>query len=184
MVMTEQIRDIYRVTSAQADPALVVEMNRVLQRVSDRFDRLEGLRGTPTFYSDTIQTPSGRLALTQNAWPVGSIFIAAVATSPSALLGFGTWEAFGTGKVLVGIDSTDEDFSELEGTGGEKSHTHTVDVESTTSGAPSATENITAGAVAVASATHTHAVDPAEVESSEADNLMPYIVVYMWKRTA
>jgi len=182
--MTEQIRDIYRVTSSKADPALVIAMNQVLQRISDRFDSLEGLRGTPRFYSDTIETPSGRLAMTQNAWPVGSIFIAAVSTNPASLLGFGTWEAFGAGKVLVGIDSTDEDFDTAEGTGGEKTHTHTVDVAVTTSGAPSGTTDATAGGVAVASAGHTHAVDPAQVDTSEADNLPPYIVVYMWKRTA
>lgn len=40
-----------------------------------------------------------------NAWPVGSIFIATVATNPATLLGFGTWSAFGAGKVLVGLDS-------------------------------------------------------------------------------
>jgi hypothetical protein len=42
----------------------------------------------------------------QVLYPVGSLYInASNATNPATLLGFGTWEAFGTGKVLVGIDA-------------------------------------------------------------------------------
>jgi hypothetical protein len=58
------------------------------------------------------------------AWPVGSIFMAAVATNPSELLGFGTWEAFGTGRMPVGYDAADSDFNAAEKTGGAKTHTH------------------------------------------------------------
>lgn len=36
------------------------------------------------------------------AWPVGSIFLSAVATDPATLLGFGTWSAIGAGRVLIG----------------------------------------------------------------------------------
>lgn len=60
------------------------------------------------------------------------------------------------------------------GTGGASSHTHTVDPASVTSGAPSATTNVNAGATAVASSTHTHSVDVASTTSSSADNLPPY----------
>jgi hypothetical protein len=35
-------------------------------------------------------------------FPVGAIYTATVATNPFTLLGFGTWSAFGTGKVLLG----------------------------------------------------------------------------------
>lgn len=58
-----------------------------------------------------------------DAWPVGSIFIAAVSTSPATLLGGGSWSAFGTGRVLVGFDSNDTDFNAAEKTGGAKTHT-------------------------------------------------------------
>jgi len=57
------------------------------------------------------------------AYPIGSIYINAdVATNPSdpAMLGFGTWTAFGSGKVMVGLDSGDADFNEAEETGGAK----------------------------------------------------------------
>jgi hypothetical protein len=54
------------------------------------------------------------------AFPVGSVFIAVVSTNPGTLLGYGTWSAFGAGKVLIGIDSGDTDFDTVEETGGAK----------------------------------------------------------------
>src|SRR5690606_4211067 len=64
-------------------------------------------------------------------YPVGSIYINAEDdTNPATLLGFGTWEAFGSGRVPVGIDSEDEDFNTAGKTGGSKEmqeHDHRVD---------------------------------------------------------
>jgi hypothetical protein len=54
------------------------------------------------------------------AFPVGAVFIAVVSTSPATLLGYGTWSAFGAGRVLVGLDSGDTDFDTVEETGGAK----------------------------------------------------------------
>lgn len=125
---------------------------------------------------------------TGSQWPVGSIFIAVVSTNPGTLLGFGTWTAFGTGRFLVGIDSGDTDFDTVEEEGGAKTHKHSVDVGSTASGAPSATttvdNDLALSTVAVASDAHTHDVNPAAVDSATVSNVSPYIVVYMWKRTA
>jgi hypothetical protein len=54
-------------------------------------------------------------------YPVGSVYInAAVSTNPGTLLGFGTWAAFGAGRVLVGLDAGDVDFDTVEETGGAK----------------------------------------------------------------
>ena len=54
------------------------------------------------------------------AFPVGSVFIAVVSTDPATLLGYGTWSAFGAGRVLVGRDAGDTDFDTAEETGGAK----------------------------------------------------------------
>lgn len=54
------------------------------------------------------------------AWPVGTVFTAVVATDPAELLGFGTWAAFGAGRVPVGFAAGDPDFGTVEGTGGAK----------------------------------------------------------------
>lgn len=59
------------------------------------------------------------------AWPVGSVFISVVPTSPTTLLGGGTWVAFGTGRMLVGVNPADADWNTVEETGGSKTHTLT-----------------------------------------------------------
>ena len=56
-----------------------------------------------------------------NLYPVGSIYInAGVATNPGTLMGFGTWERYGDGKLIVSQDSTDSDFNDLTDTGGDR----------------------------------------------------------------
>lgn len=67
-----------------------------------------------------------------DAWPVGSVFLSVVATSPATLLGGGTWVAIGAGRMLVGLDAGDADFDTEEKVGGAKTssallaHTHGV----------------------------------------------------------
>jgi hypothetical protein len=65
-------------------------------------------------------------------YPVGSIYTNATdATNPGTLLGFGTWTAFGAGRVPVGFDAGNVLFDTAEETGGSAdaivvSHTHTA----------------------------------------------------------
>ncbi len=62
-----------------------------------------------------------------NIYPVGSIYMSVVDTNPSGLFG-GTWEAWGTGRIPIGVNTADSEFSTVEKTGGSKylqSHTHT-----------------------------------------------------------
>jgi len=42
----------------------------------------------------------------QTAYPVGSIYMSTVATSPATLFGFGTWVAYGSGRMLISADAT------------------------------------------------------------------------------
>jgi hypothetical protein len=84
-----------------------------------------GTPSSPTASTGTSSTQIATTAFVQSAlvgaYPVGSIYMnAAVATNPATLLGFGTWVAFGAGKVPVGIDAADSDFNTVEGTGGTK----------------------------------------------------------------
>lgn len=65
-------------------------------------------------------------------YPVGSIYTNATNnTNPATLLGFGTWTAFGAGRVPVGFDATNTLFDTAEETGGYADsvtvlHTHTA----------------------------------------------------------
>ena len=57
-------------------------------------------------------------------YPVGSIYMSVNSTDPSILFG-GTWEAWGAGRVPIGIDTSDTDFDTVEETGGAKSNSYT-----------------------------------------------------------
>jgi hypothetical protein len=119
------------------------------------------------------------------AYPIGSIYTSAVATSPSTYFG-GTWVSFGAGKVLVGLDAADADFDTAEETGGSKTHTLT------TSEMPAHTHTMTienaSGSGSSGSSDGSSSFSSVATSSTGAgaahNNVQPYIVVYMWKRTA
>ena len=62
-------------------------------------------------------------------YPVGSIYMSIVNTNPSEYFG-GTWVAWGSGRVPVGVDTNDTAFNTVEKSGGAKTyyyeHGHTV----------------------------------------------------------
>ena len=59
-------------------------------------------------------------------YPIGSIYMSIQDTNPSVFFG-GTWERIAKGKTLVGVDENDTDFNISSKTGGEKTHTLTID---------------------------------------------------------
>jgi hypothetical protein len=81
--------------------------------------------------STKLATTAFVQAIKASLHPVGSIYINATNnTNPATLLGFGTWAAFGAGRVPVGFNASDPLFDTAEETGGSKdaivvSHTHT-----------------------------------------------------------
>lgn len=121
---------------------------------------------------------------------VGKIILDTENVNPATYLGFGTWAYWGEGKVPVGVDPNDEDLSEVEKTGGEKthklivseipSHNHTFytpvnytsekeegyEIYGTTS---STTKRIQRTTTNVGG-------------NKEHNNMQPYITCYMWKR--
>ena len=141
-------------------------------------------------------------------FPVGTIYTqAAVSTNPATLLGFGTWAAFGTGRVLVGIDGSDSAFDTLNETGGsadatipththsatssvtDPGHAHAINLTGFTGGGATAlgAQDIVGNTQPTTTVTTGISVSTsiANAGSSGTDaNLQPYIVVYMWKRTA
>ena len=144
-----------------------------------------------------LSAGSGLITLA-DVYPVGSIYInAAVATNPGTLLGFGTWVAFGTGRTMVGIDASQTEFDTLGEESGSKTHqlteaelpSHQHDQGYGADQTPR--HGITTGLSSVRidndgnAFNSTTAARTSSVGSDTAhNNLQPYIVVYMWRRTA
>jgi hypothetical protein len=138
------------------------------------------------------------------AFPIGSIYSATVATNPATLLGFGTWVSFGAGRVLIGNGGG---FT-AGATGGSAdaivvSHTHTATSVVTDPGHRHTTQVNTSNGVSttgfqdgltatarvvnttiVATGVTVSTSNAATGSSGTGANLPPYIVVYMWTRTA
>ena len=172
--------------------------------------------GTPTLPTGTIATTqsSGNsttaiatTAFVQAAiallYPVGSVYTnASVSTNPATLLGFGTWTAFGAGRVPVGFDSGNALFDTAEETGGSAnaitvSHTHTATVtdpghthgsnyvgSSNALGTPGGAAAVpTTLALIPTVTTGVTVAISTEGSSGTNANYQPYITVYAWKRT-
>jgi hypothetical protein len=179
-----------------------------------------GTPAAPTASSGTNTTQVATTAFVTAAvtaslaavYPVGSIYInAGVSTNPATLLGFGTWTAFGAGRVMVGLNASDALFDTLEETGGSKdaivvTHAHTT---STTVTDPQHQHAASSGnfltetgsgsyayggaganiSVVTNTANASTGISVSTTINTSGDpgtnaNLQPYITVAMWKRTA
>lgn len=201
------------------------EFNNIATAVATKADL-----ASPTF-TGTPTLPTGTIAVTQSTaddstklattafvqdiadairealYPVGSIYTnAASSTNPGTLLGFGTWTAFGAGRVMVGFDAGNALFDTAEETGGSAdaitvSHTHTATVTDPghkhtfptrydfTGGGNGFQSPYNGLGTNVNSDTSTVttgiSVSNSTTGSSGTNaNYQPYITVYMWKRTA
>ena len=201
------------------------EFNNIAVAVATKADLASpGFSGSPTAPTQSSGDSSTKLATTafvQAAlgalYPLNSIYInASVATNPATLLGFGTWTAFGAGKVLIGLDSSDALFSTAGNSSGSKdaviaSHTHSFsgttgsvgDHEHNLQKLGSAQAGSDNGGAPISAATgystsrnlsptegaggHDHSFSGTTASTGVSPtnaNLQPYIVVYMWRRTA
>jgi len=175
--------DIATLGTVEASKAVTADSNKDITGIRN-------LTVTGTITNSSIITLA-------DVYPVGSIYInASDGTNPGTLLGFGTWVAFGAGRVPVGIDAGQTEFDTAEETGGAKTHTlSTAELPShyhlSGYGADATTRyGATTGLSSVridndgdsyfsTSAAHTSSTG----SGTAHNNLQPYIVVYMWKRT-
>lgn len=120
--------------------------------------------------------------------PIGSLYFnAGVSTNPATLLGYGTWAAFGQGRVIMGVgsgtDSRGETLAFSGGdTGGEYRHVQTIPemVPHTHTNAPSQKEGQGGG-----SAWYNNSGNTGSTGGGQPANIMqPYIAVWIWRRTA
>ena len=124
------------------------------------------------------------------AFPVGAVYINVTGVNPGTELGYGTWSAFGAGKILVGLDAGDADFDTAEETGGAKTVTSTGSVS-----APTITVNALSGGTRKGGTTNpasiiengntpTASASAPTYTGNATSVVQPYIVVHFWKRTA
>ena len=95
--------------------------------------------------SEAALTPSSvdaiRLFILQAIYPVGELLVTRRTSVPSSWLGFGTWQRYSEGRVLVGLNPGDSDFETVDLIGGQKrvslsnaeipSHSHVVNPPNT-----------------------------------------------------
>ena len=172
-----------------------------------------GVTQSSTDSSTKLATTAFVQAVKASLFPIGAIYTAVVSTNPGTLLGFGTWTAFGAGRVLVGFDSGNALFDTAEETGGsadaitvshthtatttitDSGHTHTANVPNefaigtvVTSGLSSSDGLNSLGKNVLTSSSTTGITAATTVASTGSSgtnaNYQPYITVYMWKRTA
>jgi hypothetical protein len=181
-------------------PSLPTGTTAVTQSTSDDSTKL----------ATTAFVQAVTLAVKNELYPVGSIYTNATdSTNPGTLLGFGTWTAFGAGRVMVGLDAGNALFDTAEETGGSAdaivvSHTHTATVTDpghnhTLSGrdhalgtgssnefadGPASAEVYTNNTSVKTSTTGISVSNSTTGSSGTNANYQPYITVRMWKRTA
>lgn len=152
-----------------------------------------------TFVNEKINNLTNQVTTLENKltnywktiYPVGAIYMSTAQTNPATLFG-GTWVAWGSGRVPVGVNVADSDFNTVEKTGGEKkhkltiaempAHSHQARVMADNDPSPSYSETnyFKAGADSQEGGTYTETTGGGQSHN----NLQPYITCYMYKRTA
>lgn len=186
------------------------EFNALQTAVNTKADlaspALTGVPTAPTASDGTNTTQLATTAFVTTAlrviYPIGSIYTSTVATNPATLFGFGTWVAYGAGRVLIGQSGAGLYIAGNTGGSADAivvSHTHTATVtdpghthnygqsERTQVGTDNGTAYDAQEAAAFNTSTNTTGITVSNSTTGSSGtnaNLPPYVVVYMWNRTA
>ena len=186
---------IHTITDASAPGSSSGTLDVILGWLANRILAITGKTHWTDTPDATLATAAAHIANTNDphqslhqAYPVGSLYFnSANNANPASLLGFGTWAAYGAGRMLLGVGSDGNGNSYTAGqTGGESthllttaempSHNHSIDAVSQVV-QPNANVNTTvkvpgAGTSGNAGGGQAH------------NNMPPYIALYIWTRTA
>jgi hypothetical protein len=120
---------------------------------------------------------------------VGDLHLSTSSTNPATSLGYGTWVAWGSGRVPVGVDTGQTEFNTVEKIGGDKnlqSHIHYLNIQN--SDVEAGGYSLFAGAGGFMNRAQVTASgfskSTGSTGSGSSQNLQPYITCYMFKRTA
>lgn len=165
-------------------------------------------KGKPVYnWGEDFFNVNGELRINEvalNLYPVGSIYMSVNNINPSTYFG-GTWVAWGSGRVPVGVNTSETEFNTVEKTGGSKElqqHTHSARLNNNgnhrhkmhfggNAGSGSG-DTIPVASVywgddygSMTEGEHDHGgITVDNAGSGNSGNLQPYITCYMWKRTA
>ena len=122
---------------------------------------------------------NGRVKYPHPYWPVGSIYLSINDINPSKWFG-GTWKQIAKGRTLVGVDPNDEDFDQVEKTGGSKflqKHNHKIGKSGYEGGTSTDALIFKSGLNLVSNYMETN-----DEGTGNSGNLQPYFTCYMWQR--
>jgi hypothetical protein len=139
-----------------------------------------------TSTGDFVSCKSGVWKTPSSELPIVFIYTTISTVNPSVELGYGTWEAFGAGRVLVGQNTSDGSFDSMEETGGAKTHTLiNNEMPSHNHGYTGTIPNMQPDGYPRTGAYNYIRGAQTNRQGGNAphNNLQPYIVVKMWKRT-
>ena len=120
-------------------------------------------------------------------YPIGSIYMSIQDTNPSVFFG-GTWERIAKGKTLVGVDESDTDFNASSKTGGEKTHTLTIDEMPSHNHSVIYSGNVLGTEATIVSGKQGGSLHNSFIQNKGGNqphnNLQPYFTCYIFVRTA
>lgn len=149
--------------------------------------------------NETLQISTIPSTFIDLIYPVGSIYVATVSTNPNLLFGTGTWTRIAEGRTLVGEGTGSGLTARTAGAEGglEDSvvvthqhpavgnHTHSVGSSTDGTGTASSKSGgaVNVGFTSGSAGAHQHDA-PVGASDGVDTNMPPYLVVYIWERTA
>ena len=187
--LTARIEELENNNSGSSD--IIENLQKQIDENKNKINENENkLSNNSTSISNLINKDNSNNIFLQT-YPVGSIYISENNANPGTKFG-GTWVAYGAGRALVGVDSSQAEFASVGKTGGEKSTLiktenlpdsvmvfGNIEVGNWSTGVWSSynTEKYWAS-IPLSEYRNMYTMD------TPHNNLQPYITVYMWKRTA
>ena len=169
------------------------ELESIKGELSNKLNSNKVIQENGTASTSNVYSSKAIQNILNKIHPVGTIKMTTVNTNPGTYLP-GTWVAWGSGRVPVGVDTSQTEFNTVEKTGGEKTHQLTVDEmpshhhwsgddavglfqgwgDKSADGWVNAAREGTGGnwGTGYAGGDQPH------------NNLQPYVTCYMWKRIA
>ena len=172
------------------------EFKRITNELSNKLNSNKVIQENGTVSTSNVYSSKAIQNILDKINPVGTIKMTTVNTNPGTYLP-GTWVAWGSGRVPVGVDTSQTEFNTVEKTGGEKTHQLTVDEMPshnhyiTVKGKWSGLSNEQSEYFNISTEWGKEWTSRDWINYSNNsggnqshNNLQPYITCYMWKRTA